>query len=60
MNKYNKPIYDKKYVQESFKISLWEKFCLLFVRSIKFENEESVSHYKRFNGKFYVIDFKLK
>jgi len=60
MKKYNKSIYNKKYVEESFKIHWWEKVCLLFVRSYRVENDESISHFKRFNGKFYVIDFKLK
>ena len=60
MKKYNKPIYNKKYVQEALKISLWERIALLFVRKVKVETEEAVSHYKKFNGKFYLMDFKLK
>lgn len=60
MNKYSKPVYNKKTVEESQKISFWEKIALLFVKKIRVENEESVSHFKKFNGKFYLLDFKLK
>lgn len=60
MNKYNEPIYDKKYVEEAQKISLWEKIVLLFIPKTKVENEETISHYKSFNGKFYLMDFEIK
>jgi hypothetical protein len=60
MQKYNEPIYNKKYVQEALKISLWERLVLLFIPSTKVENEETISHYKKFNGKFYLVDFNIK
>ena len=60
MIKYNKPIYDKKYVEEALKIRLWEKFLLLFIPCRKVEDEELISYYKKAFGKFYCIGYKLK
>jgi len=60
MKKYNKSIYNKQYIQKALQISLWEKIVLLFIPKIKVENEETISHFKQFNGKFYLVDFKIK
>lgn len=60
MKKYRESIYNNKYIQESLKISLFEKIALLFIPKIKVENEEIISHYKKFRRKFYLMDFKLK
>lgn len=60
MIKYNEPIFNKKYIQEAFKISLWERFLLLFVPRHRFEDEETICHFKYLGGKFYLLDFKVK
>lgn len=60
MKKYNKPIYKEKYIQEALKISWWERFLLLFIPKTRVENEETISHFKMLNGKFYLVDFKIK
>lgn len=60
MNKYDKPMYNTKYIQNALKISWWERVVLLLVPAVKVENEESISHFKRLRGKFYLMDFQLK
>jgi hypothetical protein len=59
MNKYAESIYNRQDIQEALKISIWEKFCLLFVKSKEVRTEESISHYKNFRGKFFLLDFKM-
>ena len=60
MKKYNKSIYNQKYIEESQKISFWERTILLLIPSHRVENEDTISHFKKFNGKFYLTDFKIK
>lgn len=60
MKKYNKSIYNEKYIQEALQISWWERVILFFIPVYRVEDNESVSSYKKLNGKFYLLDFKLK
>lgn len=60
MKKFKEPIYNKEYIQEALKISLWERIILFFIPSTKVENEETISHFKSFRGKFYLVDFEIK
>ena len=60
MKKYAEPIYNRQDIQEAMKITLWERFCLMFIRRKRVDTEGSISHYKTFKGKFYLLDFNLK
>lgn len=60
MKKYAEPIYNRQDIQKAMKRTLWESFCLIFVRRKRIATEESILHYKTFKGKVYLLDFDLK
>lgn len=60
MKKYAEPIYNRQDIQKAMKITLWERFCLMFIKKKRVDTEKIISHYKTFRGKFYLLDFALK
>lgn len=60
MEKYNESIYNKDTVEEAQNITLLERLLLLFIPKTRVEDEDTISHFKKLFGKFYLIDFKIK
>jgi len=60
MKKYNQSIFGKRYVEEALKISLWERFLLLFVPTKRIKTDEAIVRCKYLFDKFYLLSFQLK